>query len=116
MRLDNLLLERDGAVAVLPINRPRVLSTLNTQTINELRDAVLNLVWCLRNSLAFGRRSVPAGRVAPPSSRADILGRLALPAGRIGALGATSYFGDATLAHDATVRVAILTGVGGKGR
>jgi len=62
MRLDNLLLERDGAVAVLPINRPRVLGTLNTQTINELRDAVLN----------------PA--------------------------------------HDATVRVAILTGVGGKGR
>ena len=43
MRLDNLLLERGGAVAVLPIIRPRVLSTLNTQTINELRDAVLTL-------------------------------------------------------------------------
>jgi len=62
MRLDNLLLERDGAVAVLPTSRPRVLSTLNTQTISELRDVALNFV------------------------------------------------------HDATVRVVILIGVGGKGR
>ena len=43
MSFDNLLLERDGAVAVLSINRPRVLNALNTQTINELREAVLDL-------------------------------------------------------------------------
>ena len=43
MSFDNLLLERDGAVAVLSINRPRVLNALNTQTINELREAVLEL-------------------------------------------------------------------------
>lgn len=43
MSFDNLLLERDGAVAVLSINRPRVLNALNTQTINELHEAVLAL-------------------------------------------------------------------------
>ena len=43
MSFDNLLLERDGAVAVLSISRPRVLNALNTQTISELREAVLEL-------------------------------------------------------------------------
>src|SRR6188474_1944939 len=43
MSFDNLLLERDGAVAVLSINRPRVLNALNTETISELREAVLEL-------------------------------------------------------------------------
>jgi enoyl-CoA hydratase len=43
MSFDNLLLERDGAVAVLAINRPQVLNALNTQTIRELREAVLEL-------------------------------------------------------------------------
>ena len=43
MSFDNLLLERDGAVAVLSVNRPRVLNALNTQTINELHEAVLEL-------------------------------------------------------------------------
>jgi enoyl-CoA hydratase len=43
MSFDNLLLERDGAVAMLSINRPGVLNALNTQTISELREAVLAL-------------------------------------------------------------------------
>jgi len=43
MTFDNLLLERDGAVAVLTINRPRVLNALNSQTLDELRRAVLEL-------------------------------------------------------------------------
>ena len=43
MTFDNLLLERDGAVAVLTINRPKVLNALNTPTIDELRRAVLDL-------------------------------------------------------------------------
>src|SRR5262249_44240823 len=43
MAFDNLLVERDGAVAVLTINRPTVLNALNTQTIDELRRAVLDV-------------------------------------------------------------------------
>ena len=43
MAFDNLLLERDGAIAVVTINRPKVLNALNTQTIDELRRAVLEL-------------------------------------------------------------------------
>ena len=43
MSFENLLLERDGAVAVLTINRPQVLNALSTQTLDELRRAVLEL-------------------------------------------------------------------------
>src|SRR5918996_2915027 len=43
MAFDNLLLERDGAIAVLTINRPKVLNALNTQTVDELRRAVLEV-------------------------------------------------------------------------
>jgi enoyl-CoA hydratase/carnithine racemase len=40
---DNLLVERDGAVAILTINRPTVLNALNRQTVDELRRAMLEL-------------------------------------------------------------------------
>ena len=43
MAFDNLLLERDGAVAVVTINRPKVLNALNAQTLDELRRVVLEL-------------------------------------------------------------------------
>ena len=43
MAFDNLLLERDGAVATITINRPKVLNALNSQTIDELRRAILEL-------------------------------------------------------------------------
>jgi enoyl-CoA hydratase/carnithine racemase len=43
MAFDNLLLERDGAVATITINRPKVLNALNTQTLDELRRAILEL-------------------------------------------------------------------------
>jgi enoyl-CoA hydratase len=43
MSFDNLLLDRDGAVTVLTFNRPAVLNALNTQTLDELRRAVLEL-------------------------------------------------------------------------
>src|SRR5688500_3410552 len=43
MSFENLLLDRDGAVAVLTINRPQVLNALSTQTLDELRRAVLEL-------------------------------------------------------------------------
>jgi enoyl-CoA hydratase len=43
MAFENLLLERDGAVAIVTINRPKVLNALNSQTVDELRRAMLEL-------------------------------------------------------------------------
>jgi enoyl-CoA hydratase len=43
MAFDNLLLERDGAVALVTINRPKVLNALNAQTLDDLRRAMLDL-------------------------------------------------------------------------
>ena len=43
MTFENLLIEREGAVAVLTVNRPKVLNALNTQTLDELRRAILEL-------------------------------------------------------------------------
>jgi enoyl-CoA hydratase len=40
---ENLLVERDGAVALVTINRPKVLNALNSQTLDELRRAALEL-------------------------------------------------------------------------
>src|SRR5437870_8977564 len=41
---------------------------------------------------AFDGRCIPAGCVAPPSNTPGILGRRALPAGRLARLGATPDF------------------------
>ena len=43
MSFENLLFDRDGAVARLTINRPQVLNALNSATIDELRRAVLDI-------------------------------------------------------------------------
>ena len=43
MAFDTLLLERDGAVAIVTINRPQVLNALNAQTLDDLRRAILDL-------------------------------------------------------------------------
>jgi enoyl-CoA hydratase len=43
MTFDNLLIERDGLVAILTINRPKVLNALNGQTLAELAGAVAAL-------------------------------------------------------------------------
>ena len=43
MTFENLLIERDGAVAIVTVNRPKVLNALNTQTLDELRRAMLEL-------------------------------------------------------------------------
>ena len=37
----NILIDRDGGVATITINRPKVLNALNTQTLDELRRAML---------------------------------------------------------------------------
>lgn len=41
--LENILIDRDGASAIVTINRPKVLNALSTQTIDELRRAMLSL-------------------------------------------------------------------------
>jgi enoyl-CoA hydratase len=41
--LQNLLLERDEGVAVVTVNRPKVLNALDTRTLDELRRTVLAL-------------------------------------------------------------------------
>jgi enoyl-CoA hydratase len=40
---ENLLLSREGAVALVTINRPQVLNALNSQTLDDLRRAMLDL-------------------------------------------------------------------------
>ena len=40
MTFDNLLIERDGAVAIVTFNRPKVLNALNGQTLTELSAAM----------------------------------------------------------------------------
>jgi enoyl-CoA hydratase len=43
MSFDNLLVDRDGAIAVVTVNRPKVLNALNGQTVEELRRAMAQL-------------------------------------------------------------------------
>ena len=43
MAFDNLIVEQDNRVAVITINRPKVLNALNTPTLDELRRALLEL-------------------------------------------------------------------------
>src|SRR5438445_2938165 len=43
MTVDNLLLDRDGAVALVTINRPRVLNGRDGKTLDELRRVALDL-------------------------------------------------------------------------
>ena len=43
MAFDTLLLERDGAVAIVTIQRPNVLNALNAQTLDELRGVMVDL-------------------------------------------------------------------------
>ena len=40
MSFENLLIERDGAVTVITLNRPKVLNALNAQTMDELTAAL----------------------------------------------------------------------------
>ena len=43
MAFDNLLIDRDGLVATVTINRPKVLNALNTPTLDELRRVLVDL-------------------------------------------------------------------------
>ena len=41
--IQNLQIERDGAVAIVTVNRPKVLNALSLQTLDELRRTILSL-------------------------------------------------------------------------
>jgi len=43
MNLDNLQIERDGAVAIVTVNRPKVLNALDTRTLDELDHVIAEL-------------------------------------------------------------------------
>src|SRR5262245_29512074 len=43
MPFENLLVDREGSIAVITINRPKVLNALNTATLDELRRALLDV-------------------------------------------------------------------------
>jgi len=43
LSFENLKIDRDGSVAVITVDRPKVLNALNTQTLDELRRAILAL-------------------------------------------------------------------------
>jgi enoyl-CoA hydratase len=43
MSFENLLLEQSGAVAIVTVNRPRVLNALNAPTLDELRRVALQM-------------------------------------------------------------------------
>jgi enoyl-CoA hydratase len=43
MTFQHLLVEREGAVTTVTINRPKVLNALNTETMDELRRAILEV-------------------------------------------------------------------------
>jgi enoyl-CoA hydratase len=44
MNLENLLLEQDGPVAVLTVNRPRALNALNIATLGEMEEVLHDLI------------------------------------------------------------------------
>src|SRR5712664_2339694 len=61
---------------------------------------------------AFDGRCIPAGCVAPRSNTPGILGRRALPAGRLARLGATPDFHHGLLASAALVAAAAVGVIG----
>jgi phosphate transport system substrate-binding protein len=61
---------------------------------------------------AFGRRCIPADCVAPPSNIPDILGRHALSAGRLAALGATLEFHHGLLSAGLAAQTVQINGAG----
>src|SRR3984893_17876417 len=76
------------------------LATRITTCLRQRGVAALTLLmvcgWALaargERPAAFERRCIPPGCVAPPSNIPDILGRHALPAGRLAVLGAAPDF------------------------
>lgn len=43
MAYENLILEREGALAILYVNRPKALNALNKETLLEMKDAIVSI-------------------------------------------------------------------------
>src|SRR6266540_2714553 len=71
---------------------PVAASGVPSPTLSEAGEPLVALAARGETPAAFGRRCIPADCVAPPSNIPDILGRRALSAGRLAALGATLDF------------------------
>ena len=82
-----------GRPVFVPCSSPECSMTItfNIRTAATLSLCLFGLVLAARSASppAFGRHCIPPGCVTPPSNIPDILGRRALPGGRIAALGAT---------------------------
>jgi hypothetical protein len=82
----------DGVIALDPGSIvPPFLPIISTHDCAR-GDSAGWLVSRLRSSFAFGRRCIPLCCVAPPLHTPGMLGRRALPSGRLAALGATTNF------------------------
>jgi enoyl-CoA hydratase len=124
MPFDNLLVEREAGVAILTIQRPQRLNALDARTLDELRQAVLDLqqddaIRCIILTGA-GEKAFVAGadinelsRDAPEAARRraidgqlvfDLIERLGKPV--IAAINGFALGGGCELAMACTIRIA----------
>jgi len=124
MSFDNLLVEREAGVAILTIQRPQRLNALDSRTLDELRQAVLDLqqdhsIRCLILTGA-GEKSFVAGadinelsRAVPEDARRralagqhvfDLIEQLGKPV--IAAVNGFALGGGCELAMACTIRIA----------
>src|SRR5438477_3911775 len=83
-----------------------------TRTLAAASACVVVLAARGETPAAFGRRCIPADCVAPPSNIPDILGRHALSAGRLAALGATLEFHHGLLSAGLAAQTVQINGAG----
>src|SRR5207247_2913317 len=88
-RAEHPLAEEQRLVRLKSSHDQIVLATYNDSRWATLQGSPFGLTARGESPAAFGRRCIPAGCVAPPSNIADILGRRALPSGRLAGLDAT---------------------------